>query len=99
MTTELFDGNDDLYQNWLAAHTDGFVINTSRREARRGTYMVLHRARCKNINESPWPHGGFTERSYIKVCALTVDELRAWARTNGRVDGSFSSERCFCKSI
>ncbi len=100
MSIPLFDGNDDLYQDWLAANANGFVINTSR--ARRAKYMVLHRARCPSISkytEFARPHGGFTERDYIKVCAPTVDELRGWVKSNGRDDGSFSNECSHCNPM
>ncbi len=97
-----FDGNDNLYQAWLAAHPRGFVINTTRRPARRAAYMVLHRARCARISrytQIARPPGAFTERDYVKVCAPTVEELRAWAKTHGRPDGSFSNECGFCNPV
>ena len=97
MSIQLFDGNDDLYQDWLAANADGFVVNT--RRARRASYMMLHRASCSFIKESPWPPGRFTERTYIKVCAPTVDELRGWVKKHGREDGSFSKECGLCKPM
>ena len=99
MSIQLFDGNDDLYQDWLAANANGFVINTPRNKARRAKYMVLHRARCFSIKDSPWPHGGYTERTYIKVCAPTVKGLRGWVKSNGRDDGSFSNECSHCNPM
>ena len=96
MSIQLFDGNDDLYMDWLAANANGFVVNTRRARARQSSYMMLHRASCSFIKKSPWPDGGFTERGYIKVCAPTVDELRVWVKKHGREDGSFSNECGFC---
>ena len=61
-------------------------------------YMVLHRATCLKVsdyNDMAKP-GGFTERSYIKVCATDVEDLRVWTTRNGRPDGSFSKECSFC---
>ena len=46
--TTTFDGNDDLYQTWLAGHPHGFVINTRRRIS--PDYLVLHRASCAFIS-------------------------------------------------
>ena len=102
MSIQLFDGNDDLYMDWLAANANGFVVNTRRARARRAKYMVLHRARCATISkytEIGRPEGGFTERGYIKVCAPTVDELRGWVKKHGREDGSFSKECGLCKPM
>jgi len=92
-----FLDDDESYLRWLASHQDGLVVNTTR--SRSPSYMVLHRASCPYITaymgRASRP-GGFTERGYIKVCAVDVPSLRAWARQHGRLDGSFSSEcpRC-----
>ena len=94
---ELFDSDESAYLQWLAAHPSGFVVNTRRRGDPE--YVVLHRATCSSISRpttvaSP---GGFTERSYIKICAGGVEELRHWARRSGRPDGSFSQACRLCK--
>ncbi len=97
-----FDATDDHSHAWRAANPRGFVINTTRRPARRAAYMVRHRARCAYISQDPQlarPPGAFTERDYVKVCAPTVEELRAWAKTLGRPDGSFSNECGFCNPV
>ena len=81
MKAILFDGDDRAYLRWVAAHPEGFVVNMRRRPD--SEYFVLHRARCKSIqrhrNMDGEP-GGFTERSYRKLCASSVsvleDELR-----------------------
>lgn len=68
--------NDADYQQWLAGHPDGFVVNT-----RRGSspnYMVLHRARCRCVSDPIHEAGpgGFTERQFIKVAADDIESLR-----------------------
>lgn len=96
---DVFDSDDSVYLEWLAAHPTGFVLNTRRRGD--PDYIVLHRATCRTIGHptalaSP---GGFTERSYIKLCAESVDELRRWVRATGRPDGSFSNVCGFCQPL
>ena len=91
-----FSNNNQPYQRWLRENPNGFVINTLR--TRSTSYMLLHRASCYSIrkyNQMARP-GGFTERQYIKICSNSIDSLRAWAKANGRRDGSFSGvcKRC-----
>jgi hypothetical protein len=93
----IFEGDDHAYLTWLNHHADGFVINTPR--SRDVNYMVLHCATCFSIStytRMARP-GGFTERQYIKICGTTIESLRAWVRTHGRQDGSFSSECQNCR--
>lgn len=92
-----FIDDDTGYRRWLARHHDGYVINTYHSVSPR--YMVLHRATCLSISVfSPETAGGFTERQYSKACGDTIEELRAWARANGRPDGTFTSTACnFCQ--
>ena len=95
----VFDGNDADYMAWLVRNPDGFVVNIRRQPD--PDYMLLHRASCHSISrytKSTSP-GGFTERSYIKVCAGSIEELRDWVRRNGRADGSFSKECSLCAPI
>lgn len=89
--------NDAEYQKWLADHPNGFVVNTGRAPSPK--YMVLHRARCRYISDlvHEAEPGGFTERDYIKVAAVDLESLRDWVMTQGRPNGSFSSECSFCK--
>ena len=97
MAQEEFSTGDESYLRWLARHQDGFVVNTTR--SKWPSYMVLHRATCPTISRytKMARPGGFTERQYIKACALDVAGLRAWVRRNGRLDGSFSSECPVCE--
>jgi hypothetical protein len=91
-----FDGNDAQYQIWLRQHHEGFVLNRLR--GKSDSYLVLHRATCPTIstyNKMARP-GGFTERKYIKVCATSIEPLKAYARTIGRSDGSFSGKCSRC---
>jgi hypothetical protein len=96
-STQLFTDNDGAYLRWLRAHPNGYVVNTTRGLSLN--YMVLHRARCTSISDYRGAEpGAFTERGYVKACAETVDELRAWVRANGRRVGTFTSEQCLmCK--
>jgi len=64
--------NDDTYLAWLAAHPDGYVINTE--PSGRGD-MRLHRAGCRTIQYRP----PFVGTSYIKICCTRVDEADQWA--------------------
>jgi hypothetical protein len=96
MLAQDFD-SDAKYQHLLAEFPNGFVVNTTR--AASPNYMVLHRASCDSISD-PAPDtapGGFTERSYIKVCAPDIESLRDWVALNGRQDRTFSKECGRCR--
>lgn len=92
----VFDNHERKYQAWLRSHLGGYVLNTRRKPDPE--YMVLHRAHCRTISQyhAMARPGGYTERDYIKVCADSEVELRAWAKANGRRDGSFSKECSLC---
>ena len=94
----IFDGNDDAYQNWLTENPRGYVMNARRNMA--PSYRVLHRAFCSSIRNysAQKCQGAFTQRSYIKICAPDVDDLRDWLRRNGRPNGTFSKECSRCNS-
>ncbi len=86
-----FKNNDTAYLKWLIENPSGFVLNTRRRGD--SNYIVLHKASCHTVNVYPSMNndaGGFTEKSYIKICANTIDELHVWANANGRENGTFS---------
>lgn len=84
--TEWFLDDDAGYLAWLAAHEDGFVLNTYAHVA--AGYLVLHEARCRTINRDLAPGKAWTAQ-YGKACADSVDELVAWAaqRTSGTPHG------------
>jgi hypothetical protein len=81
MKAVLFDGDDRAYLRWLDANHDGYVVNLRRHVNSR--YVVLHRARCHTVRqhggmeESP---GGFTERSYRKLCGAELPSVIDWLR-------------------
>lgn len=76
---EFRNGDDDGYAGWLAAHSDGYVINIQRtynpRDAR------LHTAACRTITRAPARGRTFTG-DWIKVCAQSAAELDEWALNN-----------------
>ncbi len=85
------------YLTWIAEHRNGFVLHTER--LRNPYYMILHRANCYLVSRysARTRPGGFTERDFMKVCALDVETLRSWVRAHGRPDGTFSSECAACQ--
>lgn len=88
-----FSDDDEGYLGWLADHADGFVVNVER--VPRPSYAILHRATCITIS-SMREDGAYTGRGYRKVVASDIDELRAFARSIGRFDGSFSKSCGHC---
>lgn len=96
---QMFDGDDHLYLQWLASHPGGFVLN--RRRGRSDDYLVLHRASCRLIGEAVgMAAGGFTERSYVKVCSDQLEELCRHAVAVRRMEAAFTAKcsRCLGKS-
>ena len=92
---EIFNSDSDApYRAWIAAHPQGWVVNT-RKPADPG-YLVLHRARCPHISRDTASDGQWTTQAYQKICAATLDDLRSFARAVGRADGSFSKECAHC---
>lgn len=83
-----FSDNDIDYACWVANKPDGFVLNVRRNPS--ANYTLLHRGACHSIAR-PREVGAYTGRGYRKVAANTVDELRGYTRSLGRVDGSFSN--------
>jgi len=74
MVVCIFRNDEAGYLEWCQKHPDGFVVNT--RQVRDANYLVLHKASCLRINNDRQP-GGFTERSYSKICSTSDSELRA----------------------
>ena len=93
-----FKNNEQSYLRWLRKHPLGFVMNT--RRSPDPAYTVLHKALCHTVRRYPNMEtnpGGFTENAYIKISADSIEELRAWVKSIGRSDGSFSKECEICK--
>ncbi len=77
---ELID--DDVGSlRWVAAHSDGFVLNTYCRP--NASYLRLHRASCGLISGTP-ANGARWTSHYIKIFG-DAGQLRQWA--NDRVGG------------
>ncbi|MEZ8028974.1 HNH endonuclease [Enterovibrio norvegicus] len=83
-------GDDKQYFNWLDQNPDSYVVNCL---TTKSDYRVLHRSDCRSISTpiSSVPEGGFTERTYMKVCSLTVEGLKKWSVDNGAKEQCFSS--------
>ena len=78
MAVILFEDDDAGYLRWISEHPAGYVVNM--RRWLDPDYLVLHRASCFSINRYPkmLEHpGGFTERSYRKLCSSSLSELEA----------------------
>ena len=86
-TMEKFTDDDEGYVRWISDHPDGFVVNIERGE--RPGYAVLHRASCLSISRAR-DDGAYTGRGYKKVVSEDLSDLRAYAKSIGRADGSFS---------
>ncbi len=87
-----FRRDDAGYRAWLAAHPDGFVINTTPRYSR--TYLKLHRATCPSVSRLQTGYLTWTAGTYIKVCAVTRAALEDWAH---RVAGAPLQDGCPCR--
>lgn len=89
-----FSGDDKKYQEWIATHPQGFVVNTN--QGINAAYMALHKASCGHVsNFNSREPGAFTEGGYMKVCSVDLERLREWAKAHGRTDGSFTGN-CRC---
>jgi len=75
---ESFVDDDIGYLQWLAAHPDGFVMNTHRNPT--PTYLVLHRTGCHTISGIP-ARGSRWTGDCIKICGKR-HELEEFARRN-----------------
>ncbi|NLR73497.1 hypothetical protein HGI47_21845 [Novosphingobium sp. ERN07] len=91
-----FVDDDGGYMAWLTAHPGGFVVNV--RSTAGPGYAVLHRAGCRFIYV-PRDDRAYTGRGYRKVVSDDIDDLRAFARSIGRWDGSFSQVCGHCAPL
>ena len=77
----LFRDDDASYLTWVIEHPGGFVVNL--RKNFDPTYLVLHRAMCPSIRKYPGMYrnpGGFTERGYMKLCSLSINDLESYLK-------------------
>jgi len=81
VSIELFRDDDQGYATWLAANAQGYVLNIQR--TLTASDARVHRADCRTITGTP-PRGRAWTEAYIKVCALSLPELDAWALTHAR---------------
>lgn len=88
---EVFRDDDDEYLAWLAAHSDGFVLNVAR--SPRPDYLILHRASCRTIGGRPTRGGPWTG-PYVKVCSDDELHIAAWA---GREVGAAPRRCAICR--
>ena len=86
-----FKNDENGYMAWLAEHPEGYVLNV--RKEPDPKYVVLHSASCGSISSTKRADGAYTERSYNKWCADSIEILRKAAKREGRSDGTFS-KRC-----
>lgn len=91
-----FTEDDAGYLGWIVEHPDGFVVNVER--TARPAYIILHRTTCRTISVDR-ANGAYTERGYRKVVADDLYELRAFAQSVGRPDGSFSKVCGHCNPL
>ena len=81
-----FSNDDAGYEQWLATHPDGYVLNTTRLPSK--SYLKGHRAGCPSITHLQRDQTTWTSGQYMKVCADSLDALGSWARqeTGGTID-------------
>jgi hypothetical protein len=91
-----FSNDDKGYIRWVTDNPDGFVLNINR--IPRSSYTVLHHATCNFISKDR-DDGAYTGGDYRKVVSRNLDELRAFTRSLGRADGSFSKVCGHCNPI
>ncbi len=97
MAVVLFENDESAYLQWLAENPDGYVVNM--RKERDDDYLVLHHARCHSItrhhgmDENP---GGFTERSYRKLCGASIASLQGYLSEITKQRHPFSKRCSLC---
>lgn len=92
-----FINDEQSYLNWLRVNSEGFVVNTPKSKPLNN--RVLHTAACSHVTKlrGNAKIGGFTERNYIKICSLSVYQLRDWTKLEGMKCGSFDKECPHCR--
>ena len=93
MAVKIFDRDDNNYLKWMSQNPSAFVVNTMRR--RNSNYFFLHRAKCTSIaTTTRLKKGAYTERQFIKVGAVDLNELEKWFKSN---NSKFKGEFQICK--
>ena len=77
---EIFKEDDGPYLNWIAANSDGFVLNIQR--GFNPSDARVHRAVCWTISR-PGQRPGALVGPYVKVCASDLEELDRWVAGRG----------------
>ena len=70
-----FSKDDPGYVAWLAAHPDGYVLNTYAHVT--SAYMILHCASCRTVNRPAAPGRSWTY-AYAKACSNDRAEIEGW---------------------
>lgn len=90
-----FVGDDGKYLNWIAQNPTDFVHNTRTRDD--PSLMNVHRSSCWTVSlVRGKPRGHLTERGYKKVCSDSIANLRTWAQSHDRQDGSVTKYCRWC---
>jgi hypothetical protein len=79
---ELFRDDDRAYLNWIAANSDGFVLNIERGRVQGALSpgeARVHLAVCWTISR---PDQRYTDQ-WVKLCATDLEELDRWAVGRG----------------
>lgn len=78
--THVFNEGDSPYLQWIAAHNDALVLNTTRNP--KG-YTMLHLADCRHISQPAknYQTDAFTAHDYFKVVAMSPAPLVEWAES------------------
>jgi hypothetical protein len=76
MSAYEFRDDDRGYAAWLLEHAQGFVLNI--RRSYKPSDARVHRAGCRTIRRAN-PRGGPWTETYVKVCAVELDDLDRWS--------------------
>ncbi len=77
---QMFLDNDHGYEQWLASHPDGYVVNGYR--PLTAGYLRLHRATCRFISGTPANGISWTATS-SKLCGSLPELQQAAGRLGG----------------
>lgn len=72
-----FRDDDEGYSAWLAANSDGYVVNILRWHS--ANTARVHRADCWTISREQPARGATWTGEYVKICATYLADLDQWA--------------------